>query len=77
MAGIQPAPSAADVLYEVVFDSAFPGGLTLGGEDSAGMGYRLYWSAFLNLSAESDKKVPFFFLLRRCQEKILYFIVKI
>ncbi|XP_066203445.1 5'-3' exoribonuclease 1 [Saccopteryx leptura] len=46
--GIKGASREADVLFEVLFDEEFPGGLTI--RCSAGRGYRLPTSALVNLS---------------------------
>ncbi|KAF2357382.1 putative 5-3 exonuclease [Trinorchestia longiramus] len=51
--GIQPAAERADVLYDILFDEAFPGGLSLAGPASAKCCYRLCASAFINLSAKT------------------------
>ncbi|XP_053648678.1 5'-3' exoribonuclease 1 isoform X1 [Cherax quadricarinatus] len=48
--GIQPADKEADILYDILFDEAFPGGLTLRGPTSAQRCYRLHWAAMINIS---------------------------
>ena len=48
--GIQPADKEADVLYDVMFDEPFQGGLTRAGELSTHRCYILHWGAFINIS---------------------------
>ncbi|KAK3858374.1 hypothetical protein Pcinc_035435 [Petrolisthes cinctipes] len=48
--GIQPAEKDADVLYDVLFDEPFVGGLTLRGEASSSRCYRLHWASLINTS---------------------------
>ncbi|XP_071541169.1 5'-3' exoribonuclease 1 [Panulirus ornatus] len=48
--GIQPAKKEADVYYDILFDEAFPGGLTLRGPSSAQRCYRLHWATMINIS---------------------------
>lgn len=48
--GIQPADKVADVIYDILFDEAFAGGLTLVGNITAQRCYRLHWAALINLS---------------------------
>ncbi|XP_050708654.1 5'-3' exoribonuclease 1-like isoform X2 [Eriocheir sinensis] len=48
--GIQPAEKQADMLYDILFDEAFPGGLTLRGPASAQRCYSLHWAAIINVS---------------------------
>uniref|UniRef100_A0A2P2I0F3 5'-3' exoribonuclease 1-like n=1 Tax=Hirondellea gigas TaxID=1518452 RepID=A0A2P2I0F3_9CRUS len=54
--GIQPAKEQSEVLYDVMFDNSFSGGLTFAGPASSQCCYRLYWSAFINLSAKTRPK---------------------
>ncbi|KAG0722266.1 5'-3' exoribonuclease 1 [Chionoecetes opilio] len=48
--GIQPAEKQADILYDILFDEAFPGALTLRGPRSALRCYSLHWAALVNIS---------------------------
>nr|XP_045617221.1 5'-3' exoribonuclease 1-like isoform X2 [Procambarus clarkii] len=48
--GIQKAEKEADILYDILFDEAFAGGLTLRGPKSAQRCYRLHWAAMVNIS---------------------------
>lgn len=48
--GIQPSEKQADIMYDILFDEAFPGGLTLRGPSSAQRCYSLHWAALINIS---------------------------
>ncbi|XP_063888211.1 5'-3' exoribonuclease 1-like [Scylla paramamosain] len=48
--GIQPGEKQADVLYDILFDEAFPGGLTLRGKVSEQRCYSLHWAALINIT---------------------------
>lgn len=64
--GIQPASKEADIMYDILFDEAFNGGLTLRGPASAKKCYRLHWAAMINIShgsklANTAQKVEFYY----------------
>ncbi|XP_047471890.1 5'-3' exoribonuclease 1-like isoform X1 [Penaeus chinensis] len=61
--GIQPASKEADIMYDILFDEAFNGALTLRGPATAKRCYRLHWAAMINIShgsrlATTSQKPP-------------------
>ncbi|XP_076050628.1 5'-3' exoribonuclease 1-like isoform X2 [Oratosquilla oratoria] len=48
--GIHPAGKEVDTMYDILFDEAFAGGLTLAGEASVQRCYRLHRTAIINVS---------------------------
>ena len=56
--GIHPGEKECDKLYDILFDSEFPGGMMLSSPASKNRCYRLHWAALINLTFKSSGGTP-------------------